>query len=80
MSEIGINVRYGTAIFSLGPFPFPPYLPLTYNDTFAVLDGFSTKMSREGYSYWFAEVDRIPGNTRIGVVFMYGPDDLGKAM
>ena len=46
--------------------PGPPYSPITYNDTYAVLLGFTTKMHREGYWNWMAHVFRTGGQLELG--------------
>ena len=48
--------EFNTVEFLIYPYLEPPDQILTYNDTTAILDAFSLKMSREGYSHRFAVV------------------------
>jgi len=61
-----LDFQFGNVIFGIAPVTWLPPPFLTYNDTLAVLEAFSVKMSRDGYWSWFAEITLTEGGGHLG--------------
>ncbi len=60
-----IDFESGTVYFTVESLSEPPDPFVTYNDTIAILDAFSLKMSREGYCRWFGLVESTGGGAAL---------------
>jgi hypothetical protein len=49
--------------------------PITYVQVLALLQAFSTKMSRKGYTTWLVEVFSTEGNVRIADALIYDDEN-----
>ena len=60
---------YGSAEIWMEPTRLPSP-PLTYNYMLMALRGISTKMDREGYWHWLAEIFQTEGNILMGDILV----------